>query len=71
MDEALKEIGKGLISLANMLLVIFFLNNIFANKMDFNLQILSLMLYMFSMLYLSGIFLIKSGREKERKSNEY
>ena len=71
MDEALKEIGIGLISLANMLLVIMFLNHIFLGNIELNSGNISLMIYIFTIIYFSAIFLIKIGREKERKNNEY
>ena len=66
MDEMLKEVGKGFINLANMLLVIMFFNHIFLGNITLDMGIISLMLYVFSALYFVGAYLIKLGREKEK-----
>jgi hypothetical protein len=66
MDEMLKEFGKGAISLANMLLVIFFLNHIFLENIETSIGSVAVMLYIFTGLYLVGGLLIKKGRDKEK-----
>ena len=67
MDEALKEIGKGIISLANMLLVICFLNHILLSNISINIGIISLIIYGETIIYLFGFYLIKKGREMEKR----
>jgi hypothetical protein len=66
-DEALKEIGKGIISLANMLLVICFLNHILLSNISINIGIISLIIYGETIIYLFGFYLIKKGREMEKR----
>jgi hypothetical protein len=69
MDELLKEVGKGFISLANMLLVMMFFNHIFLGNLKLDIGLVSLMIYIFTTLYLGGAFLIKIGRKKERNDD--
>ncbi len=62
MNEGLKEIGKGLITLANLILVLFLINN-YMQKSDFSIVGVLFTLYATSMSYFLGYFLINKGNE--------
>jgi hypothetical protein len=48
-----------------MLLVIMFFNHVFLGNIDFDMGIVSFMLYIFTGLYFVGGYLIKIGRQKQ------
>jgi len=59
-NEGLKEIGKSLLTLANLILVLFLFNT-YMQKEDFNIIGVILSLYTVTMLYLTGYKMINKG----------
>ncbi len=59
-NEGLKEVGKGFITLANLILVLFLLNT-YLQKQDFGIIGVILSLYAVVMLYISGYTIINRG----------
>ena len=59
-NEGLKEVGKGLIALANLYLIIFFINN-YLQKDEYSIIGVILSLYAVMMLYFSGYTAINKG----------
>ncbi len=62
MNEGLKEIGKGLITLSNLVLVLFLFNT-YMQKEDFSLLGVVLTLYGVMLFYYYGYYLINKGNE--------
>ena len=62
-NEGLKEVGKGFITLANLILVLFLLNT-YLQKQDFAIIGIILSLYAVIMLYVSGYTMINKGDTK-------
>jgi len=61
-NEGLKEVGKGFITLANLVLVLFLLNT-YLQKQDFNIVGVLLALYAVVMLYISGYTVVNKGEK--------
>ena len=59
-NEGLKEVGKGFITLANLVLVLFLLNT-YLQKQDFSTIGIILSLYSVIMLYITGYKMINRG----------
>jgi len=59
-NEGLKELGKALLTLANLLFVVFFLNNYLQNEAH-NMFGSMLILYALIMLYYTGYLAINKG----------
>ena len=62
MNEGLKEIGKGLINLANLMFVLFLVNN-YMQKEDFTIIGIFAILYGVFMSYYYGYLLINKGNK--------
>ncbi len=60
MNEAKKELGKSLMSLSNMLFVLYLLGN-YLSKTKINFFVVFLILYIILSLYCVGFYLIKEG----------
>lgn len=61
-NEGLKEIGKGLITLSNLILVLFLFNT-YMQKEDFNLIGVLLTIYGVVTFYYYGYYLINKGNK--------
>ena len=59
-DEGLKEVGKSLLTLSNLILVLFLFNT-YMQKQDFSITGVVLSLYTVAMLYLTGYKMINKG----------
>ncbi len=59
-NEGLKEVGKSLLTLANLFFVVFFLNTYLQND-SYSLAGIVLSLYTFLMLYYTGYVAINKG----------
>ncbi|RLA70724.1 MAG: hypothetical protein DRG24_06470 [Epsilonproteobacteria bacterium] len=59
-NEGLKEVGKGLITLANLFLILFFLNNYLQHE-SFSVVGILLSVYTVIMLYYTGYTAINKG----------
>ena len=59
-NEALKEVGKGLIAFANLFTVLSIIN-IYMKEEQFNILYISLSTYTFFVLYIAGYKLIQRG----------
>ena len=59
-NEGLKEVGKALLTLANLFLIIFFINN-YLQKDDYSILGIILSLYTVIMLYFTGYTAINKG----------
>jgi len=62
-NEGLKEVGKGFIALANLVFVIFLLNN-YLQKDNFSMLGVLLSIYGIIMLYVTGYTAINKGDAK-------
>ena len=61
-NDGLKEVGKGLISLANLVLVLFLFNT-YMQREDFSIVGVILSIYAVVMLYITGYTAINKGEE--------
>ena len=61
-DEGLKEIGKGLITLANLILVLFLFNT-YMQKDNFSIVGVILTIYAVVVLYYFGYLAVNKGEE--------
>jgi hypothetical protein len=61
-NEGLKEVGKGLITLANLVLVLFLLNN-YLQKDGFSMIGVMLSIYAIVMLYITGYTAVNKGEK--------
>lgn len=59
-NDGLKEVGKSLLTLANLFLIIFFINN-YLQKDDYSIIGIILSLYTVIMLYFTGYTAINKG----------
>ena len=59
----LKEAGKTMLALANMSLILFFLNHSLLGKIKINVRTVALAFYGETFLYITGLYLIKKGRD--------
>jgi len=59
-NDGLKEVGKGFIALANLVLVLFLLNN-YIQKDNFSIIGILLSIYAIAMLYATGYTAINKG----------
>ncbi len=59
-NEGLKEVGKSLLTLANLFLVVFFINN-YLQRDSFSFVGIMLSLYTVGMLYYTGYLAINKG----------
>ena len=64
-NEGLKEVGKGLVSLSNLLLVLFLLNT-YMQRDDFSLSVVLMSFYVIITLYYYGYYFINKGNENVR-----
>ncbi len=63
MNEGLKEVGKGFITLANLLFVLFLLNT-YIQKSNFNVLIVLSLIYGVMSLYYVGYILVNRGNKE-------
>ena len=63
MTEAKKELGKALLSLANMLLVVYLLGN-YLSQTKINFFIVFFIIYVIFAIYFAGFYLIKEGSDE-------
>jgi drug/metabolite transporter (DMT)-like permease len=68
--KGLENIGNGFINLANMLLVLFFLNHWFLNNIEPSFGSIAIMLYVFTVLYTGGYYLSNKSISETKDSNE-
>jgi len=61
-NEGLKEVGKALLSLANILLVLFLINAYLLQKEEPNIHIVFITIYAVIALYLGGYFAINNKK---------
>ncbi len=62
MNEGLREVGKALLSLANILLVLFLINAYLLQKEEPNIHIVFITIYAVIALYLGGYFAINNKK---------
>jgi hypothetical protein len=67
-NEGLKEVGKGFITLANLLLVLFLLNN-YLQKDDYDIFGVAYAIYCIIGLYIAGYFAINVGDKEKGDKN--
>ena len=62
-NEGLKEVGKSLLTLSNLILVLFLFNT-YMQKQDFSIVGVLLSLYTVLMLYITGYKIINKGNSQ-------
>jgi hypothetical protein len=67
MDEMLKEAGKTMLALANLSLILFFVNHYLLGNLNVDTGVVALVFYGETFLYLTGLYLVKKGRDLEKK----